>query len=189
MIQALAHRILKLAGWKAIGSAPTAPRFVIIAAPHTTNWDFPYTLLVATAIGIRIKWLGKKDLFRFPFGGIMRALGGIAVDRTGRHNMVDSAIELLNNSTRLGLIIPVEGTRSKALRWKTGFYHIAVGAQVPIVCGFLDYTKKEGGIGLTFIPSGNIDDDVEQLRVFYDGIQGKYPENTSVIDIGSEKTI
>jgi 1-acyl-sn-glycerol-3-phosphate acyltransferase len=188
MIQTLAHRILNLFGWKAIGTAPSVPRFVIIAAPHTSNWDFPYTLLVATAIGMRVKWLGKKDLFRFPFGGIMRAFGGISVDRSARHNMVDGAIELLKNSERLGLIIPAEGTRSKALRWKTGFYHVAVGAQVPIVCGYLDYAKKEGGIGLTFIPSGNIDEDVEKLRGFYHGIQGKYPENTSVIDIGSEKT-
>jgi 1-acyl-sn-glycerol-3-phosphate acyltransferase len=187
MIRKLARLALKLLGWKTIGTAPTVPRFVIIAAPHTTNWDFLYALLLSADLGMRIKWVGKEALFRFPFGGIMRALGGIGVDRSARHNYVESTVQLLLNSERLGLIIPAEGTRSKALRWKTGFYYVALGAQVPIVCGFVDYAKKEGGVGLTFIPSGNIDDDVEKLRGFYHGIQGKYPEKTSVIDFGTEK--
>ena len=186
MIRSFTRFALKLLGWKAIGTAPVVPRFVIIAAPHTSNWDFLYALLIAADIGMRIKWVGKKQLFRFPFGGIMRGLGGIGVDRSARHNYVESVAQLLSDSERLGLIIPAEGTRSKAERWKTGFYYVALKAQVPIVCGFLDYAKKEGGIGLMFVPSGNINDDVQKLRDFYTGIQGKYPEKTSPIDFGKD---
>jgi 1-acyl-sn-glycerol-3-phosphate acyltransferase len=188
MIARLARWLLSLRGWKVIGTTPTVPKFVIIAAPHTTNWDFPITLLAATALNMRVKWLAKHTLFKFPFGGIMRALGGIPVDRTASHNMVENAIQILKDSTRLGLIVPPEGTRSKSTRWRTGFYHIAKGAHVPIVCGFLDYRKKEGGIGLTFIPTGDIEADMQQLRTFYGGITGKHPENTSVIELASERT-
>jgi 1-acyl-sn-glycerol-3-phosphate acyltransferase len=184
MIARLSRWLLGLRGWKVIGSTPTARRFVIIAAPHTTNWDFPITLLTATALKMRVKWLGKHTLFKFPFGGIMRALGGVSVNRDASNNMVENAIHLLRESPTLGLIVPPEGTRGKSMRWKTGFYHIAKGAQVPLVCGFLDYAKKEGGIGLTFIPSGDIESDMRQVRDFYAGIQGKYPEKTSKIDIG-----
>jgi 1-acyl-sn-glycerol-3-phosphate acyltransferase len=189
MIQSFARFVLKLLGWKTIGKAPDVPRFVIIAAPHTSNWDFLYALLLSADLGMRVKWVGKDTLFRFPFGGIMRALGGIGVDRSERHNYVDNIVHLLKNSERLGLIIPAEGTRSKTSRWKTGFYYIALGAQVPIVCGFVDYTKKEGGIGLTFIPSGDLSEDVQKLRNFYTGIQGKHPEQTSVIDFGENKPV
>lgn len=184
--QKCARFALKLLGWKTLGTPPDVPRFVIIAAPHTSNWDFLYAILLSADLGMKIKWVGKKQLFRFPFGGIMRAMGGIGVDRSQRHNYVESTIQLLLNSERLGLIIPAEGTRSKALRWKTGFYYVALGAKVPIVCGFVNYKKKEGGVGLSFIPTGNINDDVQQLRDFYADKIGKHPEQTSVIDFGTE---
>ncbi len=187
-VQKCARFALSLMGWKTLGTPPDAPRFVIIAAPHTTNWDFLFAVLLSADLGMSVKWVGKKQIFRFPFGGIMRALGGIGVDRSRRNNYVESTVELLLNSERLGLIIPAEGTRSKTDRWKTGFYYVALGAQVPIVCGFVNYKKKEGGVGISFIPSGNISEDVQKLRDFYADKTAKYPEQTSIIDFGTEQT-
>ena len=184
VLQRITHWALRLRGWKAVGSTPKdVQKYVIISAPHTSNWDFPIALIAAIALGIRAKWMGKKDLFRFPFGGIMRALGGIAVDRSQRTNMVDYAASLLKSAERLGLLIPPEGTRSKAAKWKTGFYYIANKAQTPIVCGFMDYAKKEVGIGLTFTPSGDIHRDIALIREFYAGVQGKHPDQTTPIEI------
>jgi 1-acyl-sn-glycerol-3-phosphate acyltransferase len=183
-MQRLARWLLRLRGWKVIGSLPPdIKKFVVIAAPHTSNWDFPTTLIAAIALHIRAKWMGKKVLFQFPIGGLMRTLGGIAVDRSKHTNMVEYAANLLKTSDRLGLIIPVEGTRSKSSKWKTGFYYIASAADVPIVCGFMDYTKKEVGIGLILLPTGDIHVDIVKLRDFYSGIQGKYPEQTAPVEI------
>lgn len=184
VLQRIAHWALSLRGWKAVGSTPKdVKKYVIISAPHTSNWDFPIALVAALALGIRAKWVGKKEIFRFPFGGIMRALGGIAVDRSQRNQMVDYMANVLESAETLGLLIPPEGTRSKAAKWKTGFYYIANKAQTPIVCGFIDYAKKEVGVGLTFMPSGDIHSDIALIREFYAGIQGKYPDQTTPVEI------
>jgi 1-acyl-sn-glycerol-3-phosphate acyltransferase len=187
MIAALSRWLLSLRGWQAVGTLPDVPKFVIIAVPHTSNWDFPIALLVAAALKVRVKWLGKHTLFRFPFGGIMRALGGIPVDRRASHNMVEQAAAILSNSKQLGLIVPPEGTRSKAKRWKTGFYYIAQQAQVPIVCGFLDFRTKRGGLGPVIFPSGDIHADMELFRNFYRTITGKRPEATTPMEIALEQ--
>lgn len=166
---------LDAAGWTVVGGAPDVKKAVIVAAPHTSNWDLAYALSITWRLGLPIRWMGKHTLFRPPFGAIMRKLGGIPVDRRGRNNAVDAAIKLLEDADELMLLIPPEGTRGVAKRWKTGFYHTAVGAKVPIVLGFLDYEGKRGGLGEVFWPTGDIDADMERIRAFYAGMKGKYP--------------
>lgn len=166
---------LKAFGWEVSGGIPHAKKAVLVAAPHTSNWDLPFALSVAWVLGVRIRWMGKHTIFRFPFGGIMKAMGGIPIDRRASHNAVSAAIELLDKNDELILMIPPEGTRSIAKRWKTGFYYTAVGAKVPIVLGFLDFGKKRGGIGTLLHPTGDIDVDIVEIRRFYDGIMGKHP--------------
>lgn len=164
---------LKILGWRVEGEIPSIRKFVIIAAPHTSNWDFPITLAVAFALRIKIYWMGKAAMFRWPFGGILRWLGGIPIDRSRSHNVVDQSIQAFQERDQLIMVVPPEGTRKKVSYWKTGFYHIARGAGVPIVLGFLDYRRKAGGIGPTFFPTGRIEEDMRQIRTYYATITGK----------------
>ncbi len=164
---------LKMFGWRVEGALPDIEKFVIIAAPHTSNWDFPFTLALTFALRMKIYWMGKIALFRWPFGGICRWLGGIPIDRSRSHNMVEQAIQAFEEREKLIMVIPPEGTRKKVSHWKTGFYHIAQGANVPIVLGFLDYRRKVGGIGPAFYPTGRIEDDIREIKMFYATITGK----------------
>ncbi len=183
MIATLCQWCLNLMGWTVEANLPPTNKYVIIAYPHTSNWDFPIALLTGAAVGLRINWLGKNTLFTFPFGWLMRALGGIPVDRSQSHNMVEAMIAVFEERERFVPVIPPEATRGFAKRWKTGFYHIAQGAHVPIACGFLDFQRKVGGVKTYFMPSGNIQADMEILRTVYAGIEGKYPEKASPIRI------
>jgi 1-acyl-sn-glycerol-3-phosphate acyltransferase len=187
LLAVLGAVFLRLAGWRVEGGLPHGlARAVVIAAPHTTNWDLPYMLAVSWVLGVRPSWLGKRELFRWPFGWLMRTLGGVPVDRTRRSNLVEQAAERLAESERLFLVVPPSGTRSRAPHWKSGFYHIARMARVPIVCAFLDYPTKTGGIGPVFVPSGDIGADMDRLRVFYRDVRGRYPENETPIRLSEE---
>ena len=182
----LGRTYLRLCGWRIEGALPPVPRVVVIAAPHTSNWDLPYMLAVAWALGVAPSWLGKRELFGRPFGWLMRALGGIPVDRSRRGNMVDQAIARFVAMDRLHLVIPPSGTRSRATHWRSGFYHIARGARVPIVCSFLDYGRRVGGIGPVIEPSGDIRGDMETIRAWYDGVTAKFPELTTPVRLLEE---
>ena len=166
---------LKLAGWKVLGALPPeAQKSVFIAAPHTSNWDLPYTLMVAFSLRLNIYWMGKASIFRFPFGGLMKWLGGIPVDRSKTNNLVAaSAQAIMSASAALQLIVPPEGSRSKTRYWKTGFYHIAMAAQVPIVMAYMDYHRKISGLGPVFHPSGDIESDMRSIKAFYAPFKGK----------------
>lgn len=168
--------ILRLKGWQLSGQAPDAPRYVMIAAPHTSNWDFPYTLMIAFALRLKIYWMGKHTLFPFGFGWLMRWLGGIPINRSAAGDSVRGTIEAFQEAAKrdqpLVIAIPPEGTRSHVSHWKTGFYYIAHGAGVPIALGFLDFGRKVGGIGPLFTPSGDIDADMPQIRAFYQDKKG-----------------
>lgn len=166
---------LWLFGWRIVGKMPDIPKFVVIAAPHTSNWDFPITLAAAFSLKAQILWMGKDSLFKSPLGAIYRWLGGISVDRSRSTNLVGRAVEAFHQAERLVLLVPPEGTRQKARYWKTGFYFIASGAGVPIVMAFMDYGRKVAGIGPTLIPTGDIHADMEQIQSFYSGIEGKHP--------------
>ncbi len=169
---------LKITGWRAQGPLPPIPKFVLVGAPHTSNWDLPYTLFIIFVLRGKIYWLGKESLFRPPFKGFFKWLGGIPIDRFKSKNVVAQTILQFNQNKTMILAIAPEGTRSRVKRWKTGFYHIAKGANVPIALGFLDYRRKAGGIGPVIYPTGNIDADMQTIRDFYDGITGKFPEKS-----------
>lgn len=172
----LARLFLSLTGWTPEGVRPQARRFVLIAAPHTTNWDFPYLLAYAEYFELKISWMGKASLFRWPIGVIMRALGGIPVQRHKRENLVMAMARIFDEHTDLGLVVPAEGTRGRVEHWKSGFYHIAQTAGVPIVMSYLDYEKKCGGFGPAIQPTGDISKDMDAIRAFYTDKQGKFPE-------------
>ncbi|NDF06068.1 MAG: glycerol acyltransferase, partial [Betaproteobacteria bacterium] len=161
--------VLRLAGWTLVGQMPSnTPKSVVIAAPHTSNWDLPYTLMVALALDLNIHWMGKIQIFRFPFKGLMFWLGGIAVDRSQSTNMVFASAQTLRDADgELHLVVPPEGTRSQSRHWKTGFYYIALQAQVPIVLGFLDFGSKTSGLGPALLPTGDLETDMASIKAFY----------------------
>lgn len=175
VLRALSLGFLKLAGWKVLGKLPPgAEKSVLIAAPHTSNWDLPYTLMVAFSMRLTIYWMGKEQIFRFPFRGLMMWLGGIPVQREKSTNLVAASVEAIKAASgSLQLVVPPEGTRSKTRYWKTGFYHIAVGAQVPIVMAYMDYEKKISGLGPVFEPTGDLEADMTQIKAFYANFKGK----------------
>ena len=179
----LGHTVFKLYGWKLDGGRPNIRKAVVIAAPHTSGWDLPFTVATSYVMGVKMSFVAKHTLFKPPFGWFIRWLGGLPVDRRSRNNTVDSIVDVLNAHDDLMLVISPEGTRSLTDRWKTGFYHIAVGAKVPIVLGFLDYRRKRGGLGEVFHPSGDMEKDLAQIKAFYAGIEGKHPHLASEIKL------
>ena len=178
---------LKVLGWQKEGRLPRGQKCVLIAAPHTSNWDLFYTICLAFAFRVNPRWMGKDTLFRFPFGSLLRWLGGIPVDRSKANNVVAQSIQTFEEEDELILIVPPEGTRSKVRYCKTGFYYIALGANVPIILGFMDYKQKAGGFGPAFTPTGDIKKDMSAIRSFYAGISGKRPELTGQADVVSKR--
>ncbi len=183
----LANHFLKLLGWQVVGQPPEPPKAVIIAAPHTSNWDFMFLYLVSSVMGVRIHWMGKEELFKGPLGPISRTLGGIPVKRSRSSNMVQQMAQAFAEKDELLLAVPPAATRRKTEYWKSGFYYIAKEAGAPITLGFVDYGKKRTGLGPSFIPSGDIKADMDFIRSFYADIQGKFPDNKSVIRLKSEQ--
>ena len=174
IMRCIAIMLMKAFGWKAVGTLPAADKYVGIAAPHTTNWDFVWTICISLKLRVKVFWMGKHTLFKGPAGPIMRWLGGIPIDRTQSGNTVEQSIAAFNTNEKLVLIIPPEGTRSKTRYWKTGFYHIAHGAGVPIAMGFLDFKLKMGGFGPALIPTGDLEADMELIKGFYTNVSGKF---------------
>ncbi|MDL5033652.1 lysophospholipid acyltransferase family protein [Pelomonas sp. APW6] len=175
VLRAFSVGFLRLTGWKLDGALPAGQdKCVLIAAPHTSNWDLPYTLMVAFALRLNIYWMGKAQIFRFPFGPVMRWLGGIAVQREKSSNLVAASADAIKAADGpLQLVVPPEGTRSKTRYWKTGFYWIAVTAEVPIVMAYMDYARKLSGLGPVFVPTGDIEADMAQIKAFYAPFKGK----------------
>jgi 1-acyl-sn-glycerol-3-phosphate acyltransferase len=168
--------VLDALGWDVEGAAPTETKYVIIAAPHTTNWDMPITLGVAWVLGIDASWVAKHTLFRWPFGTFFKSLGGIPIDRRAKNDQVQQLVDMFHNSESMVLVIAPEGTRGTTGYWKSGFYHIARGANVPIALGFLDYARKMGGVGAAFVPGESIEEDVARIRAFYASVTARFPE-------------
>ena len=179
LCQFLSRLLLKLAGWKVEGTPPDIPKYVLIAAPHTSNWDFYFLILMAFYYRMKICWMGKDSLFSGWKGPVMRWLGGIAVNRNAASNLVNETVATFHDSDFTTIAIPPEGTRGQVTYWKSGFYHIAQGADVPIVLGYLDFSRKCGGLGPVFYPTGNFDDDLQQIKRFYNPIKGKHQLNFS----------
>lgn len=175
VLRAFSLAFLRATGWKIEGALPPdAAKCVLIAAPHTSNWDLPYTLMVAFVLRLNICWMGKQSIFRPPFGALMRWLGGIAVDRARSTNLVTASAQAIQAADGpLQLVVPPEGTRGRTRHWKTGFYFIALEAQVPIVMAYMDYERKLSGLGPVFTPSGDVARDMVQIKGFYAPFKGK----------------
>lgn len=182
----IARALLAITGWKPVGIRPNVQHCVLIAAPHTSNWDFPYLLIFAIYFDLEIRWMGKHGLFRPPMGWLMRALGGIPIVRHRRENIVPAMARSFKEHDELVLVVSAEGTRSRAEYWRSGFYHIARTANVPIVMGFLDYTEKIGGFGPALQLTGDVGRDMDQVRAFYAGKDGKHPDNFGPIRLLEE---
>lgn len=163
-------------GWSVEGTAPNPRKFIVIAAPHTSNWDFVNFIGAAENLNLELSFMGKKSLFRWPFERLMREMGGIPVDRSSPQGYVQQMVEEFARRDEFMLTIAPEGTRGKVRQWRTGFYHIAVGAKVPLVCGLMDYKRKVVGLGPAIWPTGDYAKDMEQVTAYYSQCTPKYPE-------------
>ena len=182
MLALFSKMVLKLMGWRVHSVFPPGIRKCVIAvAPHTSNADFIIGRLAYWVIGVKVHFLIKKEAFKFPFGGILKASGGIPVDRSRNNKMVDQITRLFNESESLYVVITPEGTRKRSPNWKKGFYHIAVSAGVPIALGYMDYAKKEGGIGKVIYPNGDMEGQLREIKEFYRDKTAKHPE---LFDLG-----
>ena len=177
----LGRAVLRIAGWRVEGSAPREPKYVLIAAPHTSNWDLLYLLALSFRLGVKVSWLGKDSLFKGPMGFVLRRFGGVPVPRGQKSGMVESLAEEFDRAESLVIVVPPEATRSQTDHWKSGFYRIAVAAQVPIVCGYLDYENRVGGFGKVVWPTEDLEADMAAFREFYADKQGKFPDQVGEV--------
>ncbi len=176
-MQKLANFTLKIIGWKISGQIPDdVKKVVLIQAPHTSLWDFVIGRIVFWHYGYPIKLLIKKEAFKWPFGGMMKLLGGIPVNRKKNEKMVDAVARMIDEQENIVLVITPEATRKRVDNWKRGFYYIAIKAEVPIALGWIDYPDKRGGIGPLYYPTGDFDKDFKEIEDFYRGFRGKHPE-------------
>lgn len=192
--QRIGRGLLRLFGWSVEERLPPVPRYVCIGAPHTTNWDLPVGLAAMLALGIPPRWVGKHTLFRGPLGPVMRALGGVPVNRRVSQDFVSQVVERFREAEERGepfvLVIAPEGTRSHTERWKTGFYHIARQADVPIALGYADYPSRRTGVGGWIEPGGDLEADMEadmeEIRAFYEGKRGRRPGKQGPVRASAE---
>ena len=170
--------LLKLWGWKIESVFPKdVPKSIIIVIPHTSNWDFPIGILLRPIIHLKTNFVGKSSLFFFPLGILMRALGGVAVDRTKHNNFVDAVVDIYKKRDQFSITVTPEGTRSKVKTLKSGFYYIALKAGVPIVCCKFDWSKMVIGFSEPFYPTGDYEGDLPKILQYFRGVKGKIPEN------------
>jgi 1-acyl-sn-glycerol-3-phosphate acyltransferase len=175
LMQVISLMIIRLRRWQIVGRFPDQLKYIAIGAPHTTNWDFVQMLLLKGATGVNLHWVGKDSLFRWPFGSFMKRLGGIPVNRSMRNNFVEQIVDLFREHEQLAIAIAPEGTRGKSHYWKTGFYYMAAGAQVPIQLVAIDYASRSLEIGPLLAPNLGIERTFELIRKFYQDKKGKYP--------------
>ncbi|WP_304166992.1 1-acyl-sn-glycerol-3-phosphate acyltransferase [Phenylobacterium aquaticum] len=173
-VRGLCLAFLKLSGWKIQGDWPDCPKAVLVAAPHTSNWDGVYMLAAAGFYRIRLRWMGKKSLTTGPFGGVVKWLGCVPIDRSASHDVARAMSRAFAAEDRMILAIPPEGTRGLVREWKSGFYHIARLAQVPIIISVLDYGSRTLRIHAVFQPGGDYEADLKLIQACYVGVQGRH---------------
>ena len=176
LIEWVGRTALKLMGWRIEGELPRLDKFVAIGAHHTSNWDFVIFIALKFVLRLNARWFGKHSIFRWPFGGLMRSWGGIPIQRHLSLNMVEQAIQGFRDNREFILVLSPEGTRRKVERWKMGFYHIALGAGVPIVPGALDFANRRVVLGAPFQPTGDAEADLQVLLAFFRPYVPKKPE-------------
>ena len=178
---------MRLLGWKTRAIPHMPKKCIIIAHPHTSNWDFILFLLARWAIRVRAHWVGKHTLFRPPFGWLMRWLDGVPVNRSGGRDSVTAIAEVIQERDNIALGIAPSGSRSYGEFWRSGFYHIALKAKVPLVFGFIDYSTKTAGLGDQVLElTGDIAQDMDQIRAFYADMKGRYPKKQNPILLKAE---
>jgi 1-acyl-sn-glycerol-3-phosphate acyltransferase len=175
LLEWLIVRFYRATGWTAVAVQPVPKKAIIIAAPHTSNWDFIYYIGLTRDLGIETSFMAKKELFRWPLGRFMRDMGGVEVNRQQGGNYVQAMINEFNRRDQFLLTIAPEGTRKSVGQWRTGFYHIALGARVPLIVGMMDYAKKTGGLALAFMPTGDYAADMAKVEEFYRSTTPKHP--------------
>ncbi len=176
----LVHHLLigffKRQGWQLTGQSPGVEKCILLGAPHTSNWDFLFFLGVADHFGIRPRFMGKDSLFRWPMAGFMREMGGVAVVRSSSQNYVEQMIAAFHNEDNFSLVVAPEGTRKMVTEWRSGFYHIAIGAGVPVVCGWVDLPRKIGGLSQPIAMSGDFKADLGKIADFYRSVLPNHPK-------------
>ena len=177
----ISRLILKSLGWQTEFIIPATEKYLVIGYPHTSNWDFPMGLLCMWSHNIRFNWVAKHTIFIGPVGYLFQRMGGIPVNRRVSTGFINRVVELYHTNERMILGIMPEGTRSKTDYWKTGFYHIALQADVPLVLAYVDYRKKQIGLGKVMKLSGDMQADLAIIRDFYKGRKGRRPENQGEI--------
>jgi 1-acyl-sn-glycerol-3-phosphate acyltransferase len=177
---------LKVFGWRVADPPPDRKKYVLLAVPHTSNWDLVFTLAISFATQNKVHWLGKKEMFLPGLSLFYRWLGGIPVDRARAHKIATQTIRTMREEDTFVIAIPPEGTRKEVTEWKRGFYLIARGAKVPIVLGYLDYARKCGGYGPAIEPSGDVDADMERIKAFYADKGGRYRANPDTAETASD---
>jgi 1-acyl-sn-glycerol-3-phosphate acyltransferase len=182
----LATWALRLRGWRLAGEAPPLRKYVVVLAPHTCNWDFPLAMLAASGFSIRLSWLGKHTIFRWPVAWLLRGIGGIPVHRERRDGLVGQIAEAFAAADTLVVGMTPEGTRTATPYWKSGFYHMARRAGVPIVLASLDRSSRRITLGPVVIPTGDPAKDMEPVRAFYAGVQGIHHSKASTVRLLEE---
>lgn len=167
------RKVLEMGGWRMVGTIPDLPRVVLIAAPHSSNWDGLWGFAVKLALGVRITVLAKQQLFWWPLGPLLRRLGVIPVDRSAPQGTVGQAAQMIVRADRLWFALTPEGTRKRVDRWKTGFWKIADATRVPIVPAYFHYPDKVIGLGEPFHTTGDMQADIARIRAWYAPWQGK----------------
>lgn len=167
IVRRLLIAIYRLRGWHVEGRVPPVPKFIVIGAPHTSNWDFAVFLGAIDELGVQPSYIGKHSLFRWPMRRFFTDMGGIPIDRTKRHNYVMEVANAIARRDRVALVIAPEGSRHPEGPWRSGFYHIAMRARVPIVPAWIDRKRRRAGLGEPVMPSGNYEADLEKIAAFY----------------------
>lgn len=176
MLQSLAKWILKVTGWTATGEVPAVRKTIFVAASHTSNWDGVWLIMYKVALDVKVRFLAKQSLFWWPLGSILTYFGAVPIDRGKSGSLVSQLVERFEREERFFLALAPEGTRKHRPYWKTGFYQIALGADVPITLAFIDYPNRRMGIGITFKPSGDVERDLAVIRNFYLPFDPRHPE-------------
>jgi len=179
VLRQLSRLYLRIIGWRVLGQLPDLPKFVVVGAPHTSNWDFVIFLALAFVLKGNLRYMGKKELFYWPYGGFFRWCGGVPVDRSRHLGLVEQTVQAIQEAEHFQIVITPEGTRSKVGEWKRGFYYIAKQAAIPVVTGYVDSTTKTCGIGPTFTLTNDMEADIQAMQAFFKDKVGINPGLTS----------
>ena len=180
--------VARVFGWTVEGGFPDVRKAIFVASPHTSNWDGFFMLMCSWHLGVRLSWITKHTMFRWPLGWFVRWLGGVPVDRRSRHDTVQQIAQQFEEADALYLAIAPAGTRARTPHWKSGFYHMAMAAKVPLILGYVDYARKAAGCGPVIYLTGNVGADMDRIRTFYDGIEGRHPQLHTPILLRQEAT-